>query len=288
MNHTWERKYKRIIVYLIIQTLLLSILVNNDFMKRLNYFQSKHMAVIELLLGIVILIMHILIIFIIKDLYKTWKEEGEYNTNKVKYNFIQEENRRYIKHKHDIKNHILVMRKLLEDQEHDKLNNYICHYSREIDNILITVDVGCTELDILIYSKIKEARKLDIGVEFKNKTYIHCNKNKIIPLVSILSNLLDNTIDACKEIPKEGRKIFITIESNPLDYIFIIKNRYDNKNINMDEIYKEGFSTKENRGRGYGISIIKERVQKLEGDLDIFLDNDYFVVKISIPKFIME
>ncbi|MCT4594392.1 MAG: GHKL domain-containing protein [Anaeromicrobium sp.] len=207
--------------------------------------------------------------------------------NRMKYNFIKDENRRYIKHKHDIKNHMLVMGKLLEDKEYDKLNNYIGNYKREIDNILITVDVGSKELDVLIYSKIREAKGLNIEVEFKNRTYINCNGNKIIDLVSILSNILDNAIDACKDMGKEERKIYIDMESNPLDYIFIIKNRYHN-NIIMDEIHEEGFSTKESEGRGYGISIIKERVEKLEGSLEICIHKDYFQVEVRIPRFVME
>lgn len=47
----------------------------------------------------------------------------------------------------------------------------------EIDKNLVTINTGVNEIDILLYSKISNAKSKDIEVDFKCDTQIQCSKN---------------------------------------------------------------------------------------------------------------
>ncbi|UZN00784.1 GHKL domain-containing protein [Lysinibacillus sp. MHQ-1] len=69
------------------------------------------------------------------------------------------------------------------------------------------------------------------------------NKIKTTDLIKILSNLIDNAIDAANELPEGQRKIMICCQANETQYEFKITNTGPNI-VDENQIFKQGFSTK--------------------------------------------
>ena len=89
--------------------------------------------------------------------------------------------------------------------------------------------------------------------------------------------MLDNAIEAANEC-NEQRQIYIQIlkDYKENQNVFIIENTYLNKNINLQEIYKKNFTTKEHNS-GLGLWKVKKIVSKNKRlKLNTFKGEDYF------------
>jgi len=79
------------------------------------------------------------------------------------------------------------------------------------------------------------------------------------------------------------------MKEDPIDYIFHIKNRYNfQTDVKPSIFFEEGFSTKEGRGRGEGLYIVRNIVEKYSGEIEVQTDGGYFDVIVEIPKFSLE
>ena len=97
------------------------------------------------------------------------------------------------------------------------------------------------------------------------------NKIKTTDLIKILSNLIDNAIDAANELPEEQRKITICCKADDKQYEFNVTNTGPNI-VEAGQIFKQGFSTKKpgiGKIRGQGLFIVNEIVNKYDGQISI-------------------
>lgn len=285
-----KNDYNAAIILYLIQMLLLIIVANGRFMDRYYVFGPRGEDAFELFLGPAILILNIAGIFIIKNLYEKGMEEQRYRINALKFKHIEEQNRLYRRHRHDIKNHLSVISGLAEEGKYRELIDYLAGYRRAVDGSMISVETGLGELDILLYSKITSAKDRRIWVDFKCSASIKCSKRYVLDMVSILGNVLDNAIEACEEIEEEGDgKISIEIKEDFLDYIFRVANTCNQeKRLTAGALFQEGFSTKEGKDRGQGLYIVKRLVDRYGGEIKVELDRKLFEIKVEIPRFKLE
>jgi len=203
----------------------------------------------------------------------------------LKFKHLTEQNRIYRQHQHDFKNHLNIMVSLFRQRELGKLEEYLSAYIAEINDASFKVATGIAEIDILIRVKIDQAKSKSIPVDFRCRTSLKCGKGNVLRLVSILSNVLDNAIEACERLTNDlSPQICIDIDEDALDYLFKVTNTLGPDMVASPEIlFQEGFTTKEGEGRGEGLTIVKRLVAKLNGEVRIDA-KDSFVVSIEIPK----
>ncbi|HWL11518.1 MAG TPA: GHKL domain-containing protein, partial [Ureibacillus sp.] len=94
---------------------------------------------------------------------------------------------------------------------------------------------------------------------------------KSTDMIKILSNLIDNAIDATRELEEKQRKISILCDASDTHYTFEVTNTGPSI-VSEEEIFKQGFSTKpaeDGKIRGQGLFIVKEVVRKYNGDITI-------------------
>lgn len=284
----FKGSYKDAMMIYVLQMVLIVMLVNNNFMKSFDVFQPKNQELFRIFIGILIFVLNMFSIFVLRGLYAKNKEERQFLINSIKFKYIEEQNRIYKQNHHDIKNHLIIISELIKEKRYSELENYLSSYIKEIDKNLVSINTGVNEIDILLYSKINNAKGKNIEVNFKCDAQIKCGKQHVLNCVSLLGNLLDNAIEACEEMEKD-KYIIIEIKEDPIDYIFHIKNRYDfGKNVEPFIFFEEGFSTKEGKGRGEGLYIVKNIVKKYSGEIEVKTDRGYFDVIVEIPKFSVE
>jgi two-component system, LytTR family, sensor histidine kinase AgrC len=273
--------YYKIILILVLQMMLLTVFVTNSFMKNHVYVFSKMNGQIEMVLGLIMFSFSFNSIFVVKKLYLTAKENHLYCVNKLKFGHIEEQSRIHQRHKHDLLNHLNILGVLAHEEKWFELKRYLSDYITEINSVPISIDTGLKEMDILLYSKINNARKMGIHTAFKCTALISCKKNRnIINLISIFSNLLDNAIEASALTKEKSLSIFIS--EDPLDYLFIIENSCS-IDTTLKEALQKGISTK-GVGRGQGLNIVKSLVKKLEGTLNSHFTKDTLNFQLELPK----
>ncbi|MGB9679608.1 MAG: sensor histidine kinase [Thermoanaerobacteraceae bacterium] len=277
--------YKNAIMLYTVQMIFIVMLLNNNFMKSLDIYQPANKEGFEIILGIIIFILNIVSIFVLRALYLRSKEEQQFLISKIKFKFIEEQNKIFRQNRHDLKNHLIIIAQLLKENKLTKLEEYLNSYLDEIDKSLISINTGINEIDILLYSKISSAKQKGINVDFKCTTIIKLSKKNILDLISIMGNIFDNAIEATEDL-KGGKYIKINICEDPIDYIIKISNNFKNENkINELEVFDEGFTTKEGNDRGEGLKIVKKLVEKYHGEVKVNINDSEFYIQIELPKF---
>lgn len=175
--------------------------------------------------------------------------------------------------RHDVSNHIQVVHGLLKLQEHDKALNYLTALSEDIHSIeSVKLQVKNPGLAVLLETKRLTAQNnnIDIAIDLSDDEF---DQMKTTDLIKLLSNVIDNAIEASCEIPEKDRRITICCKKNPDNYGFVVKNTGSKiENINQEELIKSGYSTKKmvpGKVRGQGLFIVNEIVNRYDGELAI-------------------
>ncbi|RKQ35800.1 ATP-binding protein [Oceanobacillus halophilus] len=120
----------------------------------------------------------------------------------------------------------------------------------------------------LLLGKRSRARELGVQLFIDRESYVQEVVEGLSAgdIITILGNLLDNAIEACKDA--ETKNVSCLIQGKE-DHLFIsVKD--SGKGIAENEksfIFKQGYSTKAKEGRGIGLFIVKEIVEAKQGDL---------------------
>lgn len=161
---------------------------------------------------------------------------------------------------HDMKNHLIVIEGYCETGENEKALQYIQKLQNPIKTIEKYIESGNEIIDVILNSKIAAANKkgihTDAAIDKIDKIYIEEND-----LCAILSNMIDNAIEACELITTGEKWIRICVKLTETVFMIKISNSYSDK-------YKgrhAGYTTLKKGFHGYGIKSIKARVDKYGG-----------------------
>lgn len=188
--------------------------------------------------------------------------------------------------RHDYINHIQVLHGFLHLGEVDQATKYVDFLSKDIQTIeSIKLNLDHPGLAILLQTKklTCQNQQIDIQITVDDNPF---DNIKTIDLISILSNIIDNAIEATMELPEEQRKITVSCKADELYYTFSIKNT-GRKLPDINQIFKQGYSTKKvekGRVRGQGLFIVKETLNKYNGTITLDTTKEKEIVAIvKIP-----
>ena len=144
------------------------------------------------------------------------------------------------------------------------------------------LDVENTIVKAVLYNKAQRAEKLGVTYNYKVTTNLKNISLDNSELTVILSNLLNNAIEATSMIKKKEMEVTISEENKY--YIVSVKNYTENIDAeSLSNIFKMGYTTK-GEGRGYGLYNVKELVDKHKGKIEIDLKDDIINITIKFPK----
>ncbi|ADL69624.1 signal transduction histidine kinase regulating citrate/malate metabolism [Thermoanaerobacterium thermosaccharolyticum DSM 571] len=276
-----RKSLNKIIAIFFMYMIFITFMFNNSM-----YYQQKIIipADFELFLFFTIVVINVLVFTIIRMIYINGENEYQYIINDFKLRFIEEQNNLYRKNKHELRNKILVLYELIRQMKYEDAEEFLMTYIDDINNSLIKVDTGNDIIDLLLYSKISAAIEKNISVNFICTVDLKYSKKVTNDICSVLGNLLDNAIEECDRL-KNNKRIEIMLKSDPVDYIFIVKNTCGEISEDVKRnILSGGFTTKGD-GRGTGLSIVKDIVYSYNGDINIKIDDKYFDVTVEIPSY---
>lgn len=136
----------------------------------------------------------------------------------------------------------------------------------------------------LLATKYFEADKL--GVEITLNVFLNLNeieeRMKIYDFTKILGILLDNAIDAAKECENKILNVTFRKEISNEMILVIVQNTYLNKDVNTEEIYQKGISSKENHS-GLGLWKVRQILMK-NNNLNLFTtkNDEFFTQQFEI------
>lgn len=182
---------------------------------------------------------------------------------------------------HDANKHNIVLHNLLERKKIDEAISYL----EEIDKELMKIDrrkfTNNEVVDSILKNKAKIMSENNINYDFNIKIPNQINLSNFDVCI-ILSNLIDNSIEACKKVKDiSNRHITIKFLIKGENLCIIIKNTYDgNINIKNNKIIT---SKSDKELHGYGIQNVTKIVLKNNGYIKSTYDNNVFNTNIYIP-----
>ena len=227
------------------------------------------------------IIVSIVIIFQILKLSRliTEKEMVDYRLN-----LSEDVNEKLRMYKHDFMNHLQIIHSLVEMGHNDRTLKYLRNIVKEGREIHNNYEIGIPELEATINSAIKECKSKGIdviveAVEINEKISID-----LYDLIKIISNLIKNAIYALDNSIDRTKILKITISYELENYIFEVSNNTPLIEEEMrGKIFNKGFSTKGNKGNGFGLFIVKKLVGKYNGEVKLIVDDSGNRFIVTIP-----
>ena len=179
--------------------------------------------------------------------------------------------------KHDMNSHINSISSLLEDGNVVKAKKYI-EGMGEREVLRAPVEICCVPvIDAITNKAINESKEKDIAFDYS----VNINERIEIDdmdLCSLLTNILDNAIEACGGVSGSWIKFDCHIKNN---FLYIsCKNSVDGRVNKKDGKYKT--SKGNEKEHGYGIKIINKVAKKNKGIVNIYDQEHLFAVEIAI------
>ncbi|WP_195988819.1 GHKL domain-containing protein [Clostridium sp. D53t1_180928_C8] len=187
---------------------------------------------------------------------------------------------------HEYKNHLNTIWSIAQvttpEEIKEKLQEYISNIVDDTEEFSMLLNVENTIIKAVLYNKGQRAEKLGVKYTYNIKSNFKDISLDNSELTVILSNLLNNAIEATSMIKK--KELEVILEEDNRYYIINVKNMTEGlKGEDLSNIFKMGYSTK-GEGRGYGLYNVKNIVDKYRGKIQLSLDGDIMNIKILFVK----
>ena len=209
-------------------------------------------------------------------------EEQEKHALQTKVKILEERYQEMLKSRkvvHDMKNHILALKKYDQEQNWSGLHEYLNELSDDMLEYNFHVWTGNHMLDMILNQKEKDAQNQNTVMQIDTEVF------STLPftdreIISLFGNLLDNALEACEKINDKERWIKIKIKKKNLLLYIEIANALEQM---PKQIQKEFVSNKKDKGlHGYGIKNIQDIVKKYDGLFQYKVYEDHLIFMISI------
>ena len=175
---------------------------------------------------------------------------------------------------HDLHNHIGVLRQFLTLEKYGEAVRYLDELQAPVQNLTATVWTGDETADYLINSKAAAAEadgiQFQAQVEFPRRTNI-----RSVDLCAILGNLLDNAIEAARQVPDpSGRAVALTIRRIHQMLVIKVENSFSSAPVQENGELK---TTKTEGGlHGWGLKSAQTAAGKYDGMVQAGVSGEVF------------
>lgn len=234
---------------------------------------------------LLLLAMEILLFFVLEGTLSSWKQSFENETEHAMQDILghqyEEIKTIYLNMRgwrHDYHNHIQVMKAQMAAGNLEELARYLDELEQDLNRVDTYVKSGNRMVDAILNSKISLAEQKEIKVNCKAGLPEQLSTDDV-DLCVILSNLLDNAIEACEKIPVEARflRIYMTAHQSQL-YVSIQNSAKEE--LNFDE---KNYISSKRGNHGLGMKRVKAMVEKYEGYLRLANEPGIFAAEVTMP-----
>ncbi|MCI9139216.1 MAG: GHKL domain-containing protein [Lachnospiraceae bacterium] len=280
---TIEKKYAPMVFIPILMIFFMGEYINS-IMYRLNFMDSSvFILYTNYYPMLVIQIFGMASLFCIMSAYKKLLQNFRFRTElslleqeeHFLNRYVEEAKAHYEKTKsfrHDIKNHITIIKELLQRGKTGQALNYIGDMEDITEELSFPYSTDNPVVDILIGNKFGIAKRMGIAMSCQLILPYPCLVRDI-DFCIILSNALDNAIQACRNVNGEGEKYIHLTGHIQGDFILMeIENSFQGNGLIQ---------------QGTGLSNIKAVAEKYQGAMSIKTQRTIFILSVLliIPQY---
>ncbi|MDD6195004.1 MAG: GHKL domain-containing protein [Lachnospiraceae bacterium] len=195
------------------------------------------------------------------------------------YEYLENREQETRKFRHDMNNHLTILRSLYDAGKTDEFEEYFDTISNRITSFGNQISVGNNTADAIINQYAGEAERTGITLNVEGHFPPECHI-AAVDICTIFSNLLSNAIRAEREAG--GNQVKLVIRSLDDEVFVEVANDY------ATEVKRSGncfISTKEDRANhGLGLQNVYDCVERNHGVIHITTDNRLFDVKLNLKN----
>ena len=184
--------------------------------------------------------------------------------------------------RHDFLNHLQVVYSLMEMEEYKEADAYIEKVYGAITAVSRVMKTANPAINALLQVKLAACEKAGVKAEVNIQS---AWKNLPMPgweMCKVLSNLIDNAIDALEEV--SDRRLTITLTEDLRSFRFSVSNNGPMIPVkSWQSIFQPGITTKCG-GHGMGLHIVRQTLQKHGGDIELISDAEKTEFAGFVPK----
>lgn len=181
------------------------------------------------------------------------------------------------KREHEFKNTITVLKSLMAENQYEKMKEILNVQNTELVNNTNVFETGNRLINTILNTKYAEAREKGITFRFVLGD-LSILKIEDRDCIVILTNILNNAIEAAEQCPDDNRILSIKGVIEDGQFIFACRNPYINdSNPEMKSKKKDVVS------HGYGLENIKDAVSRNHGNCYFEKEEKDFVSVVIIP-----
>lgn len=189
--------------------------------------------------------------------------------------------------KHDFDSIVSSLNGYIEDNDMEGLKKYFNEVKKDCK---ITDNLSLINPRVInnpgIYSLLNNEyfKAYQLGITFDIEFFIDLNSLdiNIYKFSRLLGILIDNAIEAAEKCEEKIVQISFVREDINNRAVITVKNTYSNKDVNLEKIFEQGISNKENHS-GFGLWEIKRYIKKSNNlELNTSKNNKYFIQKLFI------
>lgn len=188
--------------------------------------------------------------------------------------------------RHDFANHMQVLHGLIHLKYYEKADAYMKSFMSEWRHIELSQQLQNPALLVLLKTKLVAFQNYQIETELDIDDDPFDNLDST-DLIKIMSNLIDNAIDATNLLPADNRSISITCRNQGGNYVFKVENTGRMiPQSKLQQIFESGYTSKrsvEGKTRGFGLSIVQQTAHKYSGNIHVESNEWTTSFTVSIP-----
>ncbi len=226
-------------------------------------------ALLIVIVSVAFLLMSLMVINFFTEICNAYKREKQIYTLRSDYSAVKEQlavqfqtSKRLKKIRHDIKNHLMSAAMLIENGESGKARELLSEISENADKLqpVLSETTGNSLIDAVVAYKAAVCESKDIKFSYSLEPLPEI-KTPLSDISSVLSNLLDNAIEAAEKA--ETSTVNVRIFSYKNYITIIVKNTFS-------QVYRQDtgrlFSKKnDSDNHGLGMEIINEVCERNGG-----------------------
>lgn len=242
-------------------------------------------------ISILILLLFLSMIFLIQVISKTYQENLNFadqlrikEKDAARNHLLLQSTANLRKWKHDYNNHLIAIQGLINNNAYDQLKQYVIHQQEILPQTFSTINTGHNIIDAILTDKyaISQHEKIPFTYSVILPKPFPISD---VELTGILGNLLDNAIDACKELHDfEKTDPYIHVSIKPkrnMLHIFVENSSSGNYLYDSEGHLITTKSQKESHGNG--LAHVFHIAEEYNGFCKIIAKQDCFTINVYIP-----
>ena len=176
---------------------------------------------------------------------------------------------------HEFMNKLQVISGLMQMEKYDEVREYIGEISNMQSKAISPVlqHIHNPSVAALLLGKLGNMRELDINMTLLTNSYLpeHSSYLSTTDLVTLTGNIVENAIEAINVRQNSSpREIVLQLTENDDGLLMMVSDTgIGIRSDDIPHIYESGFSTKAPEGRGIGMGLVREIVQRRQGDIEV-------------------